>query len=191
MKRWACATLLLCCLFQTACDRDPARSVKIGRASLGFGVSDAAPMPAWRPEICPPPPEPTGGPSALNGIGACPFQQQGAATCVITDDDLMMEAHRAMPGDALFTVYLSIENFTRGGDNVAELMVSVENSDGLYRWATDSAHAVMAADASAVEIAGTHLPSMPPLTVAEVVVSGIFRCAPGEGTGGRLIEPAR
>jgi hypothetical protein len=167
---------------QIACEPDPARSVKIPRAS-----STAAPEvnPAieasgalrWNPALCPPPIEPAGGPSTLVGTGACAFQQRGAAHCILTDDDLLMEVTRPMAGDARFMVYVSVENFWEGHDNAnGQVVVGVESPQGLYRWRTDTARLANAPDESFVVMDQAHLSAVPPLKAPDVIVSGTFTC---------------
>jgi hypothetical protein len=188
MKRTAIiVSCVLMASLQVGCDQDPARSMRIPRAgsvapaspatALADLASDASPTLQWSPAICPPPAESRTGLSTLVGTGACAFQQQGPATCTLTDDDLLMLVTRPMPDDSLFMIYLGVENFHRGKDNTdAQIVVGVQSPQGLYRWATDQARVTNAADERSVTIAETHLPAVPPLHASDLVLSGTFAC---------------
>ena len=189
------AGLVAAALIQIACDPDPAHSVKIPRGSRAetggveaeasalrnlesaANATDATSRLLWDAALCPPPLEPSGGPSTLTGRGACAFEQQGAARCILTDDDLLMEVTRPMPNDGQFMVYVSIENFWEDHDNDNGLIVvGVRSAQGLYRWATETARVRNGPDESFVVVNDAHLQAVPPMKAPEVVVSGTFKC---------------
>src|SRR5205814_1036429 len=110
----ACMTarrrLLVVCFTLLGCDADPARSVKIvarpipaaePTAGVGWG-----PEYQWRPELCPPPPEPSGGPSTLVATGACAFRQLGMMECTSTEDDFILQMTRPAAREAKLLIYV-------------------------------------------------------------------------------------
>src|SRR5438132_12120011 len=85
--------LVVACLALLGCETDPARSVKI----VARPISAAEPGGGWgaeyqwRPELCPPPPEPPGGRSTLVASGACAFRQVGAMQCTSQTDYFVVQ----------------------------------------------------------------------------------------------------
>jgi hypothetical protein len=182
MTRSLLATLVA--VFTIACGQDPAKSVKIPRSTLASGTATALTASAvssrpalhWNAAMCPPVPG-ASGPSAFAGTGACAFEQHEGATCVMTDDDLLMKVLRPAPDNGQFLIFVTVENngSTVGRDR-AEVVVGVENAQGLFRWATGWVRA-KASDEKSVTLDETHLTAMPPLKEQDVVVSGRLTCA--------------
>src|SRR5439155_1757853 len=108
---------LLALLLLVACDEDPARSVKIASRPVPPGARRAPPASPqvpewqWRPELCPPPPEPAGGPGTLVASGACAFRQQGAVGCTTLPDDLILETSRPAARGATLIIYVNVEKY--------------------------------------------------------------------------------
>ena len=126
--------------------------------------------------MCRPAPEASGSNSFV-ATGACAFEQRQGATCVITDDDLLMKIVRPTANDGRLVIFVSVENYGSAiGRTQAEVVVGVENAQGLFRWATRQAR-VTESDEKSVKIAETHLTPVPPLKEQDVVVSGTLTCA--------------
>jgi hypothetical protein len=169
--------LTIAAAFTIACGQDPARSVKIPRRTGAPGAPAALrPTLQWNAAMCQPAPQ-ASGPSSLIATGACPFEQRGGATCVITDDDVLMKVLRPSANDGQLFIFVTIEHYgSTIGRTVAEVVVGVENAQGLFRWSTLHAQ-VSGSDQTFVTLAETHLTSVPPLEAQDVVVSGTFTCA--------------
>ena len=127
--------------------------------------------------MCGPTPE-APGPSRVVGIGACAFEQRAGAKCMVTDDDLLMTATRPAPNDGVFMMYASIEDYPRASAREhVQVVVGMENAQGLFRWATDRAHVTVGPGQAFITFEETALKAVPPLKADDVVVSGTFTCA--------------
>lgn len=181
------AMMLGAALVACACGEDPARSVKIPRASVGAAATQvttatsapAAPQPMlhWNAAMCQPAPQPSG-PSSVVTAGACAFEQREGATCVLTDDDLLMKIMRPTANDGQLMIFVTVENYASvSGRARAEIVVGVENAQGLFRWATENIR-VKGSDEKSVTLHDeTHLTAVPPLKEQDVIVSGTLTCA--------------
>jgi hypothetical protein len=169
-----------------ACGQDPARSVKIPRRAAASVAADAVtgtPAPArsrpalhWNAAMCQPAPD-ASGPGSLAFTGPCAFEQRQGATCVVTDDDLLMKVLRPTSNDGQVLIFVTVENYGSViGRTVAEVVVGVENAQGLFRWATERAQ-VTTSDEKSVTLGETHLKAVPPLKEPDVIVSGALTCA--------------
>lgn len=126
--------------------------------------------------MCQPVPE-ASGPSSLVVTGACAFEQRQGATCVITDDDVLMKVLRPMANDGQLMIFVTVEEYgSTIGRTTAEVVVGVEHAQGLFRWSTDRAK-VTGSDQQFVRLDETRLAPVPPLKEQELVVSGTFTCA--------------
>jgi hypothetical protein len=169
------------------CGQDPARSMKIPRAAASAAAAPVTPAAAavaatrpalhWSAAMCEPAAAEPPGPSSVVGNGACAFEQHRGATCVLTDDDLLMKVTGPMANDGLFMMFVTVENFGSRTRQQVEVVVGVENSQGLFRWTTHSAHATVGPDETFVTFAASRLTPVPPLKEQDVVVSGTLTCA--------------
>ena len=179
--------LVAACLALLGCETDPARSVKIiarpipatQPAGGGWGSEYS-----WRPELCPPPPEPPGGRSTLVATGACAFRQEGAMECTSTTDDFIVQTTRPAPGGAKLLIYVNVEKY-HGPDSYegAEMLVGVQDGEDSFRWFSDALHVTVGPDEKFAELASARLQALPPGDETEITVAGTLWCRPGaEGT---------
>ena len=183
------------CLALGACDEDPARTMKIVERRPSGSRSDGAPPdPAaagsefrWRPELCPPPPEPSGGPGTLVATGACAFEQQGTVDCTTLPDDFILETSRPAARGATLSIYVNVEKY-HGPDSYDEgqMLVSVQDAAGLFRWRSDEVVVTVGTDERFAELKPVRLEALPPADETEITVGGRLWCRPaGGGTGSR------
>ena len=175
--------VVLAAAVTTACDEDPARSLRIARA---VGAPAATTLSAaaashsvlrWSAAMCPSSAG-TSGPSRFLGTGACAFERRESATCVLTDDDLLMKVAGPASSDGRLTVFVIVENYNKPrGRNQAKVVVSVETAHGLFRWRTASGHVTIGPDQKFVTFAEAGLTPVPPLDEQDIVVSGTLACA--------------
>ena len=174
--------LVVACLAVLGCDTDPARSVKIIARPIpgpGAGGGWGAEY-AWRPELCPPPPEPPGGRSTLVASGACPFRQEGAMECTNTTDDFIVQGTRPAAGEATLLIYVNVERY-HGPDSYdgAEMLVGVQQGEQNFRWFSDALHVTVGPGEKFVELAPARLQALPPGDETEITLAGTLWCRPG------------
>jgi hypothetical protein len=195
--RWGVALVLVACAGLLACDQDPARSVKImARPVAGVPTPDGpgAPGPTgittwigpdevpewqWRPELCPPPPEPSGGDSTLAATGACAFHHRGPMECTSAGDDFVLEATRPAARDATLSIYINVEQYHGPGTyDGAEMLVSVADAKFNFRWFSDSVSITVGPGEKFVELRSARLEALPPADETEIRLSGTIWCRP-------------
>ncbi len=174
--------LVVACLALLGCETDPARSVKIVARPIpaaepggGWGAEYQ-----WRPELCPPPPEPPGGRSTLVATGACAFRQEGAMECTSTSDDFIGQMTRPAAGEAKLLIYVNVEKY-HGPDSYdgAEMLVGVQDGEQNFRWFGDALHVTVGPGEKFVELASARLQALPPGDETEITVAGTLWCRPG------------
>ena len=152
-------------------------------APVGTGTpppaSPQVPEWQWRPELCPPPPEPAGGPGTLVASGACAFRQQGAVGCTTLPDDLILETSRPAARGATLIIYVNVEKYHGPGKyEDGQMLVSVQDAIGLYRWRSDSVRVTVGEDGRFADLETTRLESLPPQDDSEITVVGTLWCRP-------------
>jgi hypothetical protein len=142
-----------------------------------------APIPdfQWRPHLCPPPPEPSPGPSTLVVKGACAFRHQGATKCSSSKDDFYVEMRRPGARDSTMLVYVNVEGYKGPGKyDKAEMLIGVHAPIYVYRWFSDEVQVTVAEDEKSVEIQPLRMEPLPPVEAPDLEVSGTLVCRPGE-----------
>jgi hypothetical protein len=193
--------VIVACLALLGCDEDPARKVAIGRPTASAKPSQDGEVPAtaatqpksdamtkwvWRPELCPPPPEPAGGRGTLIGKGTCNFEQHGDGDCESLDDDFILQTSRPSANGAKFSIYLNVEKYRGPGNyDEAQMLVSVQDAKGLFRWRSDAVVATVSKGETFVKLEPVRLESLPPMLPSEIKVSGTIWCRPPAKKQGR------
>jgi hypothetical protein len=177
------AILAVLCLTLAGCDADPAPSVKIvprpipeadASAGSGWGAEFA-----WRPELCPPPPESEGGPGTLVATGACGFRQQGMIACTSEADDFVIEMTRPAARGASLLLYVNVENYHGPGTyDSGEVLVGVQEGEQNFRWFSDAVRITVGADEKFAELAPARLDALPPGDETQITLSGTIWCRP-------------
>jgi len=174
--------LVVACLALLGCEPDPARSVKIVARPIPAAEPGGGwgPEYAWRPELCPPPPEPPGGRSTLVATGACPFRQEGAMECTSTADDFILQMTRPAAGEAKLLIYVNVERY-QGPDSYdgVEMLVGVQEGEQNFRWFSDALHVTVGPGEKFVELAPARLQALPPGDETEITLAGTLWCRPG------------
>jgi hypothetical protein len=127
-------------LVLSACDEDPARSVKImarpplsAAESARLAASSNAPL--WRPELCPPPPEASKGQGTFAATGACAFEQSEQVNCVPRGDDFFIDLTRPATLGSTLRIFGNVERYKGPGKYAgSQLLVSVRTLDSVYPW---------------------------------------------------------
>jgi len=175
--------LVIVCFALLGCDADPARSVKIVARPIPAADSTAGggwgPEFAWRPELCPPPPEPSGGPSTLVATGACAFRQQGMMECTSTADDFILQMTRPAAREAKLLIYVNVEKYHGPGTyDGAEMLVGVQEGEQNFRWFSDALHVTVGPGEKFAELSPARLEALPPGDETQITVGGTLWCHP-------------
>src|SRR5262249_12584160 len=127
--------------------------------------------------LCPPPPEPGGGPSTFVATGPCPFRHQGAVPCRASKDDFYQQEKRPAARDATLLILINVERYTGPGKyDKAEVLVGVSHEGYNCRWYTDAADIHVAEGEKFAEIRPVRLEPMPPMEGPDLEVSGTLVC---------------
>src|SRR5207247_2425686 len=127
----------------------------------------------WRPNLCPPPPEPSGGPSTFVATGACSFRHQGVMDCTTTKDDFYLEVTRPAARDATLLILVNVERYTGPGTyDKAEVLVGVADAGYNFRWFSDGAHVTVGEGEKFAEIRPVRLEPLPPVEAPDIDVAG-------------------
>ena len=175
--------LVIVCIALLGCEADPARSVKIvarpipavdSTAGGGWGAEYQ-----WRPELCPPPPEPSGGPSTLVATGACAFRQQGTMECTSTEDDFILQMTRPAAREANLLIYVNVDKYHGPGTyDGAEMLVGVQEGEQNFRWFSDALHVTVGPGEKFAELSPARLEALPPGDETQITVGGTLWCHP-------------
>jgi len=145
--------------------------------SKAVAVEPTVPEWQWRPNLCPPPSEPSGGPGTLVATGACAFQQHGPVNCTSLEDDFILETSRPSARQSTLIIYLNVEKYHGPGSyDEGQMLVSVQDAKGLFRWRSDTVVATVGADEKFVDIQSTRLEALPPGDETEITLSGRVWC---------------
>ncbi len=177
----------------SACDKDPARSVKIiSRPPAGIKAAPAIETGEKRkpPAGCPPEPEALlKGPSVLTVAGPCAFDHHGAVNCEILPDDLIMTVTRKGANGATVMVYVNVERYHGPGRyNDSQMFVGVQNTSQIERWSNDNVSLTVGPDRKYIDLESTSLPAEPRLSDCTGPMTN-FQCA-GRGTAASVIDAA-
>jgi hypothetical protein len=181
--------------------REPARAAKVTRRPGPTSRSEEAPSSGatapvearsapvyefqWRPELCPPPPEPSRGPSTLVATGACAFRQRGAMQCSSSQDDFYLEMKRPAAREATLLIYVNVERYKGpGAYDKAEMLVGVQDPAYNFRWFSDTVRITVAEDEKFVDIEPVRLEPLPPVEAPDIEVAGTLWCRPAGGPSG-------
>jgi len=182
------------------CEPDPARSVKVAtRSSSSRSTTSSPPQRAvategaasqaktlagvpfefqWRPDLCPPPPEPLRGPSTFEAKGACNFHQRSAVECTSVADDFLVEISRPAAHGATLVIFVNVENYHGPGKyDGGQMLVSVQDPKGLYRWRSDQVTITVGEGEKFAVLAPTRLEPLITYGAGDITISGKLSCA--------------
>jgi len=190
----------ICFIGLFGCDPDPARSVKVAtrssasRYTTGLApqrtvAADAAAARAetregvpvefqWRPDLCPPPEEPSRGPSTFDAKGACNFQQRGAVDCRSVADDFLVEISRPAAQGATLAIFVNVEKYHGPGKySGGQMLVSVHDPKGTFRWRSDEVTITVGEGEKFAELALTRLEPLMTFGAGDITIVGKLSCA--------------
>lgn len=148
------------CLTVVACDKDPARSVKITQSPAPAAADepkrptddirrapprtsplsprDAQRAAAWRPDGCPPLPIDATGSDVLSVEGPCTFEHRAPVACEALADDFLVTMSRKGALGSTVMVYINVEKYKGPGHyDGAQMFVGVQDKTNIYRWSSD------------------------------------------------------
>jgi hypothetical protein len=109
--------------------------------------------------------------------GACAFRHQGAVNCTSLEDDFILETSRPSARQSTLIIYLNVETYHGPGNyDEAQMLVSVQDATGLFRWRSDTVLATVGADEKFVDLQSTRLEALPPGDETEITLSGRLWC---------------
>jgi len=174
----------LICLTATACEKDPAKSVRIierpatppasatsSSTTTSVPPSQAIsaapkPTPAAAPLLpaCPPPPEDQTGSGTLTARGPCEFKQTLPASCEALADDFIMVATRTAKNGATVMIYINVETY-HGPDKYkdAQMFVGVQDKVNIWRWSSDAVNITVGPREAFADLPSTRLEGEPML----------------------------
>jgi hypothetical protein len=117
--------------------------------------------------------------------GACKFEQHGDVDCESLDDDFILQTSRPSAQGATLSVYVNVEKYRGPGDyDEAQMLVSVQDPKGLFRWRSDQVVVTVGKDEKFVKLRPVRLESLPPMRPSEINVAGTLWCRPrADGAG--------
>jgi hypothetical protein len=183
---------LLACLALAACEKDPARSVKIVErpptttttvpaatqtpphagadanrppaGAPGGSAAQSAPPAEFRLEGCPPLAENGAAGSNFTVDGPCAFRQRGAVSCEALADDFIIVATRKARNGGTVMIYVNVEQYAGPGSyKQAQMFVGVQDKVNIWRWSSDAVDITVGAKEAFAEVPATRLEAEPVL----------------------------
>lgn len=182
---WRGGILVFGCCAIFGCDEDPARRVKIiARPVASMKAKPprqdlSAPIPQWRPNLCPPPPEPKRGAGTFVAKGACNFEHHGTVDCTALGDDFIFSTSRPARQGATLIIYVNVEGY-HGPNNYdyAQMLVTVQDFKGWYRWRSFTLSVTVGEGEKFVNLQPTRLDPLLTAGATEINIAGKLWCRP-------------
>jgi hypothetical protein len=183
-----CSAVAIVCITIFGCDADPARSVRIIPRPIGSmkprapQQAPSVPVPKWRPNLCPPPPESTRGPGTLVATGDCNFEHHGFVECSALGDDFIFGIDRPSAKGSTISIFVNVEGY-HGPDkyDYAQILVSVSDAKGYFRWRSFELSITVGEGEKFVKLESTHLEPLLTDGATSINVAGKLWCRPPAG----------
>jgi len=160
-------------IFVSACDPDPARSVRILARPIAESTAvQSSVSSSWHPAGCPPVVEKTSGAGNLQVAGPCAFEHHQIAKCKAKADDFFVFVDRVGANGGKLGVYVNVEHYHGPGSYLLSIAhITLQDGSLLYRWSSDNISVVVGADEAFVELPTTRLSAEPLMNSCPPVVA--------------------
>ncbi len=181
--RHLCVSFAVLCYAIIGCDEDPARSVKIITRPPAYTQAKAprqgisVPTPEWRPNLCPPPPEPSRGSGTFVAKGACNFEHYGSVDCSALGDDFIAGTWRSAAHQSTLNIFINVEGY-HGPDKYeyVQILISVSDEKGYFRWRSETMNATVGPGEKFLDMEATRLEPLLTKGAGDIQVVGKLWC---------------